>query len=254
MIIDAHAHISWPGDVGSSEASWALDQAQIEGGDALGIDVFVCSCLSPRPATPTTFRQANDRMLEAIRRWPGRIWGYCYVNSGYTAEALAEIERCLAHEDVVGVKLYNEYYFDDPVLRPVIEKCLELDCPILEHQGHVTDLILEQPRISDAGHMSRVANLYPEAKLILGHICGGGDWEWTIKQTATAPSLYADTSGSVVDENAIELAVSEIGAEKLLFACDGSLSAGVGKLRGAQISEADRQLIWGANFRRLVGR
>lgn len=254
MVIDAHAHVTWPGDGGGDEASWALDQAQIEGGDALGIDVFVCSCLAPRPATPDSFRRSNDRMLEAIRRWPGRIWGYCYVNPGYTREALAEIDRCLAHEDVVGVKLYNEYFFDDPVLRPIVEKCIELSAPILEHQGHCTDPLPGQRNISDAGHMSRMANAYPEAKLILGHICGGGDWEWTIKQTAAAPSLYADTSGSVVDEGAIELAVREIGAEKLLFACDGSLSAGVGKVRGAQIGEADKQLLWGGNFLRLLGR
>jgi predicted TIM-barrel fold metal-dependent hydrolase len=99
-----------------------------------------------------------------------------------------------------------------------------------------------------------MANEYPEAKIILGHICGGGDWEWTIKQAATAPSLYCDTSGSVVDEGAIELAVNEIGADRLLFACDGSHSAGVGKLKGAQISDDDKRKIWGDNFLRLTGR
>jgi len=99
-----------------------------------------------------------------------------------------------------------------------------------------------------------MARDYPEAKIILGHICGGGDWEWTIKQAATAPTLYADTSGSVVDEGAIEMAVREIGAERLLFACDGSLSAGVGKIRGAQISADDKRKILGENFLRLIGR
>lgn len=247
MIIDAHAHVSWPPNP-------AADRAQIEAGDALGIAVFVCSCLAPRPSSPDTFRAANDRMLAALKEFPGRIWGYCYVNSGFTREALAEIDRCLACEDVVGVKLYNEYFFNEPVLRPLIEHCLKREVPILEHQGHCTDPLPGQERISDAGHLSQMANEYPEAKIILGHICGGGDWEWTIKQAATAPSLYADTSGSVVDEGAIELAVREIGAQRLLFACDGSLSAGVGKLRGAQLTEADRKLIWGENFLRLIGR
>lgn len=253
MIIDAHAHVDWYTDV-SAPFAGTMDARQIELGDRLGIDVFVCSCLAPRPSTPETFRLGNDRLIAAMRAFPGRIWGYCYVNPGWTREALSEIERCLDVEDMVGVKLYNEYYFDDPVLRPIVEKCIELDCPILEHQGHCSDPLPGQPYISDAGHMSRMANEYPEAKLILGHICGGGDWEWTIKQTATAPSLYADTSGSVVDEGAIELAVREIGADRLLFACDGSLTAGVGKIRGAQISDEDRQKIWGDNFLRLVGR
>ncbi len=253
MVIDAHAHVSWPGDFSQSFVE-TRDAAQIELGDRLGIEVFVCSCLAPRPSTPDTFRAGNDRLMAAMREFPGRVWGYCYVNPGWTREALAEIERCLQIEDMVGVKLYNEYFFDDPVLRPIIEKCIELDCPILEHQGHCTDALPGQPYISDAGHLSRMANEYPEAKLILGHICGGGDWEWTIKQAATAPSLYCDTSGSVVDEGAIELAVREIGADRLLFACDGSLSAGVGKIRGAQIGEDDKAKIWGGNYLKLVRR
>jgi len=253
MVIDAHAHVSWPSDFGLSFTE-TRDAAQIELGDRLGIDVFVCSCLAPRPSTPETFRAANDRLIAAMREFPGRIWGYCYVNPGYTPEALAEIERCLQIEDMVGVKLYNEYFFDDPVLRPIIEKCVELDCIILEHQSHCTDSLPGQPYISDAGHLSRMANAYPEAKIILGHICGGGDWEWTVKQAATAPSLHCDTSGSVVDEGAIELAVREVGADRLVFACDGSLSAGVGKVRAAQISEDDKAKIWSGNYLRLVGR
>jgi uncharacterized protein len=254
MVIDAHSHITWPGDAGSDAAGWALDEAQIEAGDRLGIDVFVCSCLAPRPSTPESFRAANDRTIAAIARWPGRIWGYCYVNPGYSREAVAEIERCHQVPDMVGVKLYNEYFFDDPVLRPVIEKCLELDIPVLEHQGHCTDALPGQPNISDAGHMARMAGQYPEAKLIVGHIGGGGDWEWVIKAAAEAPSLCADTSGSVVDEGMIEAAVARLGADKLLFACDMSYTAGVGKLAGARLSEADRRQIAGANFLRLVGR
>jgi uncharacterized protein len=254
MVIDAHAHIQWPGDVGGDDAGWALDAAQVEAGDQLGIEVFVCSCLAPRPSTPDSFRLANDRTIAAIKRWPGRIWGYCYVNPGYSREAVAEIERCLQVEDMVGVKLYNEYKFDDPTLRPVIEKCIELDVPILEHQGHCTDFMPSQPLISDAGDIARMAAQYPEAKIIVGHIDGGGDWEWTVKAAAQCPTLYADTSGSVVDEGSIELAVQWLGADKLLFACDGSLSAGVGKIRGTQIPEADKQKIWGDNFLRLTGR
>lgn len=253
MIIDAHAHIEWNPEA-TAPFIGTRDAAQIEAGDRLGIDVFVCSCLAPRPATPDTFRAANNRLLAAIKAFRGRVWGYCYVNPGWTREALAEIERCFEHEAIVGVKLYNEYFFDDPVVRPIIEKCIELNCPILEHQGHCTDPLPDQPYLSDARHLSRMTRDYPEAKIILGHICGGGDWEWTIKQAATAPTLYADTSGSVVDEGAIEMAVREIGAERLLFACDGSLSAGVGKIRGAQISADDKRKILGENFLRLIGR
>jgi len=253
MVISVHEHIGWPGKA-TGEESWAHDRALIEAADALGIDVVVCSCLAPRPSTPETFRAANDRMIEAVRRFKGRVWGYAYVNPGYGKEAVAEIERCLRHEDMVGVKLYNEYKCTDPAVRPVIEKCIELDVPILHHQGHCTDALPGQPFISDAGDLAALANKYPEAKLIIGHIGGGGDWEWCVRAASAAPTLYADTSGSVVDEGLIEMAVKWMGAERLLFACDGSMCAGVGKLRGAQISPDGRRKILGENFLRLIGR
>lgn len=254
MLIDCHAHVQWVGAKGGNSDEWAHDRAEVEAADALGIDVLVCSCLAPRPSTPDTFRAANDRMMAAIKLFPKRIWGYAYVNPGYTREAVAEIERCLAVEDVVGVKLYNEYKCTDPVARPVIEKCIERGVPILYHQGHCTDPLPGQPNISDAGDLAALARLYPEAKLIAGHIGGGGDWEWTIKTAATAPTLYADTSGSVVDEGMIEMAVEHMGADRLLFACDESMCAGVGKLRGAQIRDDERRKIGAENFLRLVGR
>lgn len=253
MVIDAHAHVSWPADFGLSFTE-TRDAAQIELGDRLGIDVFVCSCLAPRPSTPETFRAANDRLIAAMREFPGRIWGYCYVNPGYTPEALAEIERCLQIEDMVGVKLYNEYYFDDPVLRPIIEKCVELDCVILEHQGHCTDSLPGQPYISDADHLSRMANAYPEAKIILGHICGGGDWEWTIKALRNAPSVLLDTSGSVTDDGTMEMAAAVLGAERLVFGCDMSMTAGMGRIRAADLSKTDKEKILGGNMMGLLRR
>ncbi len=253
MIIDAHAHIRWPGAAGPND-DWTFDRSLIEAADALGIDVLVCSCLSPRPSTPDTFCAANNRTLQAIELFKGRVWGYAYVNPGYLRESLAEIDRCLKMEGMVGVKLYNEYKCTDPAIRPVIEKCIEWDAPILHHQGHCTDALPGQPFISDAGDLAALAKRYPKAKLIAGHIGGGGDWEWCLKAAAESPTLYADTSGSVVDEGMIEMAVQYLGADRLLFACDGSMCAGVGKLRGAQISEGDRRKILGDNFLRLIGR
>ena len=254
MVIDAHEHIRWPGMAKVADEDWAHDRKLVEAADALGIDVLVCSCLASRPSTPETFRAANDRLMRAMKVFPGRIWGYAYVNPGYTREAVAEIERCLRIENMVGVKLYNEYKCTDPAVRPVIEKCIELNVPILHHQGHCTDPLPSQPNISDAADLAKLANMYPEAKLIIGHIGGGGDWEWCIKAAAEAPTLYADTSGSVVDEGMIEMAVKHLGADRLLFACDGSMCAGVGKMRGAQIGEADRKKIMGENFLRMTGR
>ena len=81
------------------------------------------------------------------------------------------------------------------------------------------------PRPRRRGGMARAV---PEARLILGHIGGGGDWEWTVKGVVDVPSVYADTSGSVIDGGMIEFAVRHLGWKRLLFATDMSVDEGVG--------------------------
>ncbi len=253
MRIDAHAHISPPlRDAGGDP--WERDRLLIDAADALEIDILCCSCLAAsRPAVPDDFVVCNDHLAGAISEFGDRILGYCYVNPGYQREAVAEIRRCMGLPGFIGVKLYNEYTFTDPAVRPVIETCIELDVPILHHAGHTWWPLPGQPNISDAGDFASAIREYPEMKLICGHLGGGGDWEWTIRALREGPGLYMDTSGSVVDNGMIEKAVRLLGAECLLFACDMSMTAGVGKLLAADITEDQREMIFSGNMKRLLG-
>ena len=250
MGIDAHAHLTWR----ASGVEWeARDQGLIDAADALGIDRLCCSILTPqRPSDPDGFRQANDWMREGMERFAGRALGYCYVNPGYAREAYEEIRRRIEDQGFIGVKLYNEYPCNEPVVFPVVELCIELGVPILQHAGHSHYHVTQQPRMSDGVMIAELANRYPEAMVICGHLGGGGDWEFQIKALREAPTALADTSGSVVDEGMIEMAVEMLGADRLLFACDMSMTAGVGKLRGAQIGEEDRRKIFGGNMERIL--
>jgi hypothetical protein len=179
--------------------------------------------------------------------------GYCFVNPGCGPAALEEIRRCLDQPGFIGVKLYNEHLCTDPVVFPVVELAIELDIPILHHAGHSHYPVAEQPNMSDGGRLAELAGRYPEAKLICAHIGGGGDWEWTIKALRHAKSVYLDTSGSVVDEGMIEMAVNVVGADRLLFGCDTSWTAGAGKVRAVELTAGDRQKILGGNMQRLLG-
>ena len=108
--------------------------------------------------------------------------------------------------------------------------------------------------MSDGGHLAELAHRYPEAMLICAHICGGGDWEWTIKALRGAPSVLLDTSGSVTDEGVVEMAARLLGVDRLVFGCDMSMTAGIGKIRGAYLSAQDKQNILGGNMMRLLAR
>ncbi len=251
MVIDAHAHLAerWGNDTWEER-----DRLLIDAADRLGIDQLACSLLSPRPGQLDQFIQGNRWAKDSADRYPGRILPYAYVNAGFGQAALDEVRYCVEELGFIGVKVYNEYYFNDPVMWPLVELCIELGVPILEHAGRSHYYNPTQPRISDGGVIAETANRYPEAMIICGHIGGGGDWEWTIKALRDAPTAYLDTSGSVVDEGMIEMAVDILGADRLLFACDMSMTAGIGKMRGAQISDEARRKIMGENMQGILAR
>lgn len=248
QIIDCHAHLAFRPKPGEHPS----DRDLIEAADKLGIDRLCCSILCKRPASVEGFRQCNAALREAVGRLSPRVLGYCYVNPGYQREALDEIRRYVRDEGFVGVKLYNEYVCTEPVLYPIVELAIELGVPILQHAGHSHYFIPQQPRISDGGHLAELGRRYPEALLICAHVGGGGDWEWTIKALRHAPNVYLDTSGSVIDEGIVEMAAGVLGVDRLLFGCDMSMTAGVGKIRGAQLSADEKRKILGGNMTRLL--
>jgi len=250
-VIDAHNHLSY-----RTRSTWAEDDRKlIEAADKLHIDQLCCSILPPeRPTTIEGFRRCNQWLAEAIQRFPGRVLGYCFVNPGYGQQALDEIRRYVEDHGFIGIKLYNDYRATDPVVAPIFELAAKLRVPILYHAGHVSWLSSPQPNISDAGHLAQAARTFPDTMLICAHICGGGDWEWSIKALREAKSVYFDTSGSVADEGTVELAVRTLGPDRVLFACDLSMTASVGRIRGAEISESDRRKVLGENMHRILGR
>ena len=250
-VIDCHAHLTH-----RSRATWEADDRKlIEAADKLGIDQLCCSTLTPRrPATVDSFRECNRWTDEGMRRFPGRVLGYCYVNPGYGREALDETRRCVGDRGFIGIKLYNEYTCIEPVVFPIVELAIELGVPILQHASHSHYFVEDQPRLSDGGHLAELARRYPEAMLIYAHISGGGDWEWTIKALRHASNVMLDTSGSVTDEGTVDMAAAVVGIDRLVFGCDSSMTAGIGKIRGANLSTQDKEKILGGNMMRLLRR
>jgi len=247
-VIDCHAHLHH-----HSDRAWKEnDRRLIDAADRLGIDRLCCSILTPRrPATAAGFRECNRWVAEAMGRFPGRVLGYCYVNPGYGREALDEIRRTV-DRGFMGIKVYNEYTCNEPVVLPIVELAIELRVPVLQHAGHAHYPLPDQPRISDGGHLAELGARYPEARLICAHVGGGGDWEWTIKALQHAKNVYLDTSGSVTDDGIVDLAARVVGVDRLLFGCDMSLTAGVGKIRSSDLSAADKQKVLGLNMQQLL--
>lgn len=249
MKIDCHMHIN------GRHRKWGWDNNDriIEAADKLGINQL-CVSIPVTRGMPTMeeVRECNDDVLAAMRRYPGRILGYCYICPGYK-ESIDEIDRCL-EQGMIGIKLYNQYKIWDPAVHSVIEKAIEEMVPILEHAGYPTtkERWEEQPNMSHAGDFVRAAKLYPYAILIEAHIGGGGDWEWAIKQLRDVPNVYLDTSGSVIDEGMVEMAARELGVDRLLFGTDMTMEGGVGKVLGAGLTNTEKEKIFWKNMKRIL--
>ncbi len=250
MRIDSHGHCT------VSMGRWPSHHNVVADAKRLGVDKVCCSHpLATKPTDPKQIRKANDDIMAAMRAYPDVILGQCYIDPGHARFAQDEITRCVVDGGMIGLKFYHQYRMDDPVFYPVIERCAELGVPMLMHAGHPTDTaeLATQPWISGADHFIAPASLFPEAIFIIGHIGGGGDWEWQIKAMSRAPkNVYMDTSGSVIDAGMIEKAVRDLGAERLLFATDMSTERGVGKILDADITPRQREMIWGENMQRIL--
>ncbi len=245
--IDVHCH------AGGGEAP---GDSLVAEGDLLGVREMWCSrpISGGRIAPMEDVRRQNDQVLRAMARHPTRIQGLCFVIPGYYKEAVAEVERCL-DAGMMGIKLYNQYRINDPIVWPVIELAVERRVPILEHAGYISapEHLEKQPLISHGVHFSDVSQKHPEAMLIHAHISGGGDWERTVRAMRDAsPNVYIDTSGSNLDDGQIEFAVAELGVERVLFGSDGTMAGSVGKVVDATLAEDEKELIFWGNAERIL--
>lgn len=251
--IDVHCHV-WNLDNEADEVTSA--ERLIWTGDLLGITEYWCS--SPitggRLASIEEVCAENDAVLRAMKRFPDHIRGLCFVIPGHYQHALDEIDRCL-DAGMIGLKLYNQYRIDDPAVYPVLERIIERRVPLLEHAGLPTarEFLDAQPQISNGQHFAEMNRRYPEAMVIHAHIGGGGDWENTIRaMRGTSPNLVCDVAGSNLDDGQVELAVAEMGADRVLFGTDGTMTGSVGKVIDATLTDEEKDMIFWGNAKRIL--
>lgn len=242
-IVDAHIHLS---------GRELPDQVLIDG-DRLGVDFFACSSIASYQHYPAfdDVHRANDDAVTVMRRNPDRVVCYCYVNPRHGLDALTELRRRIEDDGMMGVKLWVATVADDPLVNPVVEMAIGYGVPLLVHAWRKT--IGQLAYESTATHIARLADRYPEAKLLMAHL--GGQVESAMNAVAPHPNIHVDTSGTPIGGAEVALAVERLGASRVVFGSDlpgGSLASNIGKVLGAGLSTADADLVFGDNLRRLM--
>jgi len=242
MIIDFHAHL------------WARNDAEEAMAHVAGLHGLDRICVSAiRSYVPhvAEVEELNARTLRAIRRWPDLYIGFVYVNPKHGETALRMIDEAHA-QGMAGIKLWTSCYASDPSVYPIAEKALELDWPILQHAWRKWTGNL--PTESDPRHVARLAERYPDLKLVMAHI--GGDWEYSIKAVRHCPNLHVDTSGSLAHTGMLEMAIDELGADRVVWGTDmpgADLLYTLAKVDRAPIKPRDKDKLLGGNALRLLG-
>lgn len=221
--------------------------------DRMGIERLVVSMgmLGQYDPPPEEFRRQNDETLRAMRCAPDRVLGFVYLNPKHGPESLRELDRCVRDGPMVGIKLWMAVRCNDPLLDAIARRAVELKVPILQHTYvRVTGPI---PGESSPADVAELAMRNPQATLIAAHT--GCDWEQGVRAIRATRNVLADICGSDPTAGMVEMAVRELGAERVLFGSDApgrSFASQLAKVVGADLPDAAKDLILGANARRLL--
>ncbi len=248
-IWDFHCHLGGvPGSTPEARLEKLLKYA-----DRLGVTRL---CLSlgmdwSDDPSPESMRQSNDQVLRAVRAHPDRAFGLAYLNPKHTQASVDELNRCVHDGPMVGVKLLTALRCHTPELDPIIARAVELKAPILQH----TWLKIGGNFAGESTPMdlAELAARHPTAALVCGHT--GGDWARGIRVIRPLRNVCADLAGSDPTAGFTEMAVRELGAERVLYGSDAggrSFASQLGKVFGADIPEQAKKLILAGNLKRLV--
>lgn len=244
-IVDTHAHLGpWP-------VSWI---ASTEPADLLGLmDLagITHSVVSHCEAIFGDLRRGNEAALAAAEAHPDRLSVHLVANP-HREQDLEVLNAQLARPEVAGIKIHpnvHECPVDDARYEWVWELARRHAVPVLSH-GFGGD------PTSDPLLFARPADTYPDVDILIGH--SGATYEGmrrTIEVARHRRNLYAETCGSWMTGWWLRRLVDALGADRLVHGTDAGLiepRLAVGRVLGADLSDADRALVLAGNARRIL--
>jgi len=219
--------------------------------DRMGVKRWILSNPLEADPTPEHFRDANNTVLRAMRRAPGRTLGLVYLNPNYVEASLAELDRCVRDGPMIGVKLWIAKHCDAPELDLIVERAEKYQAITFQHtylknQGNL-------PGESTPWELAALARRHPGARIILGHT--GADWECGVLAVRDLKHVTVDLAGSDPTAGFTEMAVRELGAERVLYGSDvggRSFASQLAKVMGSKIPESAKAAILRDNLQRLL--
>lgn len=249
-IWDNHCHMGGvPGKTPADRVDYLLALADRVGVERMSLHLGMVTGV--QDPTPEQLRADNDAVLEGLKHAGRRAHGYVYLNPNHLEFSLQEFDRCVRDGPMVGVKLWIAKRCSAPELDPIVRRAAEQKAAIYQHTW--LNMKGNQPGESTPFDIVELARRHPDVRLICGH--AGGDWERGIRVIRSTPNLFLEIAGSDPTSGFVEMAVRELGAERIIYGSDvggRSFASQIAKVRGAAIPEPAKRLILRENLRGLL--
>jgi len=187
-----------------------------------------------------------------LQRWPDRLIGGIILNAAEPEQCLEHLDRWVRHGPMVAVLFPSSPLTlpcTHPNFDPIMRRGRELGVLMVQHTWFKSDGKGSAGE-STPDELAELARRHPEVTFVCVH--AGGEWEKGIRAIRNCPNVVIETSGFDPTAGFIEMAVAELGAERILFGRERSFATELAKVFGARITEEARRLILGGNLRRLL--
>ena len=250
-IWDQHAHLgSVPGDTPEERMAFLVKCM-----DRVGVERLILSqgySADQHPNPPEQFRLENDRVIRAVEAFPDRAYGSVYLTPALLDFSMQELNRCVRDGPMVMIgEIEAEARCNVRDMDPIAEWAIANEVVILQHEWLKAGG--NEPGESTPFDVVELAQRHPKLQIVCAHT--GGNWELAIRAIRDTKNVYAGIAGSDPTSGFVEMAVRELGAERVIFGSDvggRSFASQIAKVEGANISESDKKLILGGNLRRLL--
>lgn len=245
-IIDAHAHL------GPWEAFYIPTPdaaAMVAMNERLGIGL---TGLASNMAIDSDYARGNDLTAQAVRSFPGRLFGYVVPHPRYADGVLPELRRGFDELGLRAIKLHpgvHNYSILEPACADIWRFAEERRAFVLSHTWEGDERC--RPKA-----FGQLAEEHPAVCFVLGHSGGGPAGRREAAEAARAHgNIYLEICGSRLMGADVEYLVGEVGAERVLFGTDSPWidpRFTLGKVAYANLSDEQLRLILGENMGRLL--
>ncbi len=201
------------------------DQELVEAMDAAKVDMAVV--MGVGWTSKDVAREANDYIIQAVKRFPSRLVGFCSVNPAWGEDAVSEVERC-AWEGIKGIgELHPDTQAFDltskDVMAPLMEAASDLGLIVLCHSSEPVGHLYPGKGSTTPEKLYAFINNFPANTIVCAHWGGGLPFYNLMPEVAEASNnVFYDTAASpfLYQKGVFPAVVDLVGAERVLFGTD----------------------------------